>query len=485
MNAYVLRTTILLSSLAIFLGTSAAQLPMAGRTTSEDSSSNIPLPQPTVPTLGNFQGSVAEEKPTPGVLPLTMKDALDRGLKYNLGIILGGQGERSAAAARLRALSDLLPKVNARTAENIQQINLAAFGFPVPAGSPAVIGPFSVFDARATLSAPILDLRAINNQRAANANVDAAKLSYADARETVTLVIANLYLETIAAQARVEAADAQLRTAEAVFKQATDLRNAGVAAGIDVLRAQVQMETNRQRLLAVENALDKQKLSLARAIGLAAGQQFSLADKMPQPKPVITPLEQTLQDAYQNRSDFKRAQALLRSAELSHTAAVSGYFPTAKFDGDYGIIGRRPTDSHGTFTAAFSLNIPIFQGGKTRAEVQQADVLLDQRKSELADLRGRIDAEVRSAYLDLESAAKQVVIARNTLDLANQQLVQSRDRFAAGVAGSLEVTQSEEAVVAANEMVIDSLYGFNIAAATLARSAGVAEKRVREFLGEQ
>jgi outer membrane protein TolC len=375
--------------------------------------------------------------------------------------------------------------VNARTAENIQQINLAAFGFPVPAGSPAVIGPFSVFDARATMSAPILDLRAINNQRAANANVDAAKLSFADARETVTLVIANLYFETIAAQSRVEAAEAQLRTAEAVFKQATDLRNAGVAAGIDVLRAQVQMETNRQRLLVVQNALDKQKLSLARAIGFAAGQQFSLADKMPQPKPVINPLEQTLQDAYQNRADFRRAQALLHSAELSHTAAVAGYLPTAKFDGDYGIIGRRPSDSHGTFTAAFSLNIPVFQGGKTRAEVQQADVLLEQRKAELADLRGRIDAEVRSAYLDLESAAKQIDIARNTLALANQQLVQSRDRFVAGVAGSLEVTQSEEAVVAANEMVIDSLYGFNIAAATLARSAGVAEKRVREFLGEQ
>jgi outer membrane protein TolC len=484
-NAYVLRFAISLCSISMFAATSAAQLPTAVRTTGEDSNRAFPLPQPATPTLGDFQGSVPEEKLTPGVLPLTMKDALDRGLKYNLGIILGGQGERSAAAARLRTLSDLLPKVSARTAESIQQINLAAFGFPVPAGSPSVIGPFGVFDARANLSAPLLDLRAINNQRAANANVDAAKLSYADARETVTLVVADLYLEAIAAQSRVEAAEAQLRTAEAVFKQATDLRSAGVAAGIDVLRAQVQMGTYRQRLLAVQNALDKQKLALARAIGLAAGQQFSLADKMPQPKPVFQPLEQALQDAYQNRADFKRAQSLLRSAELSRTAAGAGYLPTAKFEGDYGIIGRRPSDSHGTFTAAFSLNIPIFQGGKTRAEVQQAGVLLDQRKSELADLRGRIDAEVRTAYLDVQSAAKQIEIARNTQALASQQLVQARDRFAAGVSGSLEVTQAEEAVVAANELVIDSLYGFNVAAATLARSVGVAERRVREFLGEQ
>jgi outer membrane protein TolC len=435
-------------------------------------------------TASPFLGSIPSGEKTAATLPLSMEEALNRALKYNLGLVLGNQETLSARGARLRALSDLLPHLTTRTSESIEQINLAAFGFPVTPGIPAVVGPFSVFDTRASLGQPIFDLHAWNNTRAGSENIRAAEFNYQDARETVVLVVANLYLESLAAQARVESAQAQFATAEAIYKQSGDLRNSGVAAGIDVLRAQVQMQARRQRLLSSANDLQKQYLNLARAIGLPAGQQFTLTDRMPQAPAQTVPLEQAIADAYNNRADYKRAQSLARSADIAKKAAAAQALPLLRFDGDYGAIGRGPSSSHGTFDAALALQIPIFQGGRVRGEVQQAQALLNQRRAESENLRGRIDAEVRAAYLDVQSAAQQLEVARTTVDLASQELAQARDRFAAGVSGSLEVTQAQEAVASANDDFINSLYSFNLSQASLARAAGVAEKSVKQFLGK-
>jgi len=433
-----------------------------------------------------FLGSVPSGQATPETIKLTVLDAIDRGLKSNLGILLDAQSTRFARAARLRALSDLLPHVNGRVAESVQQINLAAFGIPVPPQlTSPIVGPFGVFDFRASVGSPILDLNALNKTRAASEDVRAAQFSYQEARETVVLVVANLYLQLLSSQSRVEAAQAQLATAEAVFKQAQDLRNSGVAAGIDVLRSQVQMQSRSQRLLSAQNDVEKQKLSLARVIGLPPGQAFVLADHMPMSTPRDISLENAIAEAMQNRNDYKRAASAVRSAELLKQAAVDRFLPTVRFDGDVGGIGPSPGSARETYSAALSLNVPIFQGGRTHAEVQEADATLNQRKSELADFRARLDAEVRSNFLDLQTAIKQFQVARVSVTLADQQLVQSRDRFASGVAGSLEVTQSEESVAAAADDYINSLYALNIAQALLARSTGQAEQRIRQFLGER
>src|SRR5205085_9353328 len=164
-------------------------------------------------------------------------------------------------------------------------------------------------------SQPLLDLTALNDERSASFNQRAAEYSSADAREIVVLVVANLYLQAVAGEARVQAAQSQLQTAQSSHDQATNMRQAGVVAGIDVLRAQVELQARRQRLLSVQNDFAKAKLDLARAIGLPAGQQFILADKMPYaPAPVVN-LETALQHAYERRADYQRALMLVRAAE--------------------------------------------------------------------------------------------------------------------------------------------------------------------------
>jgi outer membrane protein TolC len=429
-----------------------------------------------------FSGSVVGQKATGQPLQLTMTDAINLGLRNNLGLILSTQSGQTARAARLASLSNLLPSVNAHVTESVQQINLAAYGFPVPAGVSPVIGPFAIFDARGTLSQKIVDLKAINDLRTSTENVRAANLSYDDARELVTLVVANEYLLGLASQARVQAAQSQLETAQALYNQALDLRKSGVVAGIDVVRSNVELQSRQQRLIALKNESEKQKLELGRVIGLPGAQQIILADPMPEaPAPPVT-MDMAIQRAHQQRRDLERARSLVRAAQSNIRAQESQYLPSLRAAGDYGILGRRVNSSHGTFTAAATLDIPIFQQ-RYRADVQEANAQLQQRKAELSDAEARVEDEVRRAYMDVESATAQVAVAKSAVELANQQLAQARDRFKAGVSDSLEVVQSEQAVSEANDNLIGALYQNNVAKATLARAVGSAEKSVKEFLG--
>jgi outer membrane protein TolC len=248
------------------------------------------------------------------------------------------------------------------------------------------------------------------------------------------------------------------------------------------LRAQVELQTRQQELIVARNDYAKQKLSLARAIGLALGQEFALTERTPYQALTPLPVETYLQRAYAARSDYLAAQAQLRSAERLHRAASAGYYPSMDLNANYGDIGITPAQSDGTWQVNGSLNIPIFEGGKVHSDVLEADSQLKQARSQLGDLRGRIDYEVRTALLDLNAAAEQVEVARSSVDLAEQAFTQSRDRFAAGVTDNLEVVQAQESVASAHESYIQSLYGHNLAKLELAHAIGDAEQGVQRFL---
>jgi outer membrane protein TolC len=299
----------------------------------------------------------------------------------------------------------------------------------------------------------------------------------------VVLVAGASYLQAVAAAARVDAAQAELNTATTVYKQAEDMKAAGVVPAIEVLRAQVQMQAQQQRLLAAKNEFERSKLSLARVIGLPTSQQFTLADKIPYaPMPPVT-FDEELQRAYENRADYKAAQSRVKAAELERKAAVGERLPTLRINADYGDVGPHPDKSNGTFTTSAGLNIPIFQGGRAKGDIVQAEATLKQRQSELDNLRGQIEYELRTAFLDVQTAAQQIDVATNSLKLAHDQLQQSQDRCAAGVADNLEVVQSQQAVAVADENYISSLYAHNFAKLSLVRAVGVAETAVMNFLG--
>jgi outer membrane protein TolC len=444
--------------------------------------------QPSISLPGSqssFTGSEPESKPSVEILQLDFKEAIDRGLRRNLGLLLSDDQITNARGERWKELSNLLPDLTARIQEDAQTTSLTALGFKnnvFPFPVPRVIGPFNYFDARATLNQSIFNFSSLEKERAASERLKSAQYTNKDARELVVLAVGNSYLQAIATAARIEATDAQVTNAQALYNKALDQQNAGLSPNIDTLRAQVELQTRQQLLIAARNDYAKQKLALARIIGLAPGQEFNLTEKAPYQELTPLPLETYLQHAYLSRMDYQAAQAQVKAAELAHRGAVAGRYPTLDLNANFGDIGTTPGQSNGTWQVNGGLNIPIFAGGKVHSDALEADAQLKQARSQLGDVRGRIDYEVRAALLDLNSAAQQVEVARSSVDLAEQSLVQSRDRFAAGVTDNLEVVQAQESVAAAHESYIQSLYAHNLAKVELAYAIGDAEQGVKRYL---
>jgi len=440
-------------------------------------------------TQNPLLGSVPTGKATSTPLPLSLKDALDRGLKYNLGVIEADQGTRAARAERLRSLNALLPNLDARISNTVEQLNLKAVGFNVHipgVNINPITPPFSVQDARATVSQEVFDWAAVKNLKASGAAEKASQDAYKNDRELVVLTTANAYLLVVSDAAAVDSTRAQVETAKVLYQRTADQHKAGVVANIDELRSQVEFQTQQQRLIAAQNQLDIDKLTLARVIGLPNGQEFQLTDAVPYAPLDGMTLNGALQQAYAARSDYLAATEQVRSAKLSIQAAGAENYPSLSVYTDFGDIGSPNFGtSHETFTFQAMLNIPIFQGTRVRADKLQADSALRQRQAELEDLRGKIDDDVRTAFLNLKSSSDLVAVARSNIDLAHQTLKQAQDRFLSGVADNLEVVQAQESVASAEQSYIASLYSYNLAKVALAQAMGIAEQSALHFLGEK
>ena len=471
------RNAVLLSLSACFGALTIAQAQTGTGTTG----STVQVTIPTSISQEGFTGSVPSGELSAQPLQISFLEAIDRGLKQNLGLLLSADNNLSARGERWKELSNLLPNIDVKSQENVQQTSLAALGFRLPI-FPRVIGPFNYLDTRAYLTQQIFNWNYIQRERSAAQNLKAAEYTYKNARELVVLVVGNAYLQAIAEDARVETAEAQLKTAQTLYDRAVDQQKAGVIPAIDTLRAQVELQSRRQQLITARNDFAKQKLSLSRIIGLPLGQEFVLTDKAPYDALVPPSLEESLKRAYASRSDYQAALAQARAAELSRRAATAEYYPSFDMEGDFGDIGVNPASSNGTFHVAGTINVPVFQGGKTHADVLQAEATLRQARQRLEDLRAQIDNDVRNALLDLNAAADQVEVARSSVDLAEQTLSQAQDRFTAGVADNLEVVQAQQSVASAHETYISSLYAHNLAKVELARSLGNAEQGLKQYL---
>ena len=432
-----------------------------------------------------FQGSVPTGTATSTPLALTLQDAIDRGLKANLGLLVSDSTNESLRGQRLRVLSALVPQLNGQVSETEEQLNLKTLGFNFHFPGvyiPTIVGPFHYTDVRAYASWTVYDYSSRKNYRSAQESRRAAQLSVQDARDLVVQAAADAYLQIVADASRMVAIRSQVETSQALYDRALDQQNAGTAAGIDVLRSQVELKQQQQRLLAQTNQFDKDKLALGRVIGLPPGQDFTISETAPFSPLTSLTQEQALQTAFAQRADYQSYQAQVRAAEEAVKAARGERYPTAGVNADYGDIGPALTSSHGTFTFVASAKFTIFDGGRISGDIVQATAALKQRQDELADLGGQIDYQVRAAFLDIRTAADLVAVAQDSLNLANQTLDQARDRFASGVADNIEVVQAQESVASANDNLISALYAHNLAKAGLARALGGAEQGIQKLM---
>ncbi len=392
----------------------ASQLPAS---TGESGGSPVSVQPSSVQVGGGFSGSIVGSQIPAGPVQLTLADAVKRGLAANLGPITADDSARAARAERLQALSALLPNIAATASDTVTQVNLAAYGFQfnVPASLgfsiPSVVGPYNYSSLQGNLSQSIYDPVARKNWQAAKASEQAANLSVKDARELVVLAVAGTYLQTLSTAARITSQKAQVDNAQAIFEQAKVRKAAGTNARIDVTRSQVELQTEQQRLSSLTGDYRKQMIALARLIGLPQDRELNLVDALDKNTSAIPDAAQAIQQALSQRRDLHATEAQVKAAELALSAARAERLPAASVSGNYGVMGPNPTTTHGVFGVTASVTMPIWMGGRTGADIEQAETTLHQRQAELTDQRGRVEQGVRNALIELETATGQVTVA--------------------------------------------------------------------------
>jgi outer membrane protein TolC len=454
-----------------------AQQPVAGTTTS------VNTLNPTVQISGPFSGSARSKMPFSG--KLSLEGALERGLAYNLGGIGLAQNLQEAGAQVKVARSALLPNLTGSASETVEKVDLAAFGlrFSVPGFNiPSVVGPYNYGTVQATVNQTVANLTELNNYRSARAAVRAGQYSLQDARDLVTLAVGGAYLQTLAAQARVDAAQADLDTANAVFHQSTEQHGEGVLGKLNVDQSQVRALTQQQQIITLRNDLAKQKINLARMAGLAPKPNYELTDRFTYSPVPLTNVEEAVARAEQERPDLKAAEEQVKAAEKALAAARAERLPSLGVSVQYEYIGTNPAKFNPAYSAVGTLNIPIWQGGRVGGDIAQAQAVLAQRQAELEDTRGQVEAEVRQVYLDLEAASGQVEVARKNLDVAGETLEMTRARMEAGVINTVEVVQAQQTLSSARLDLVNAIFAHNLAKLNLARALGHASEHLQPLL---
>lgn len=431
-----------------------------------------------------YQGSVVQQRTTKQALPLSLDDAIRMGLKNNLGTILQNINLKSVGGQKLQELQALLPTVTGTAQDSVAQVNLQAEGLRIP-GFPAVIGPFGYTDFRAELNQSVLNVSSLQDYLASRHNFVASKFSARDSADLVVLTVGNAYLLCIADAARLASLRSQLHTSQVSLDQAIQNHTSGVSPRLDELRARVDHQTIEQAVIAATGQQKKDRIALARAIGLPLDQKYDLTTLSPYSDTTPPTADAAMGEALQDRSDLKALQEQVEAARRSLAAAHAERFPEITAEADYGEIGVNPANSYATLNATGKVSGPIFEEGKLRGDAQIADAALRQKQAQLNDLQGQIRADIQDALLDIESAQKLVTVARSNVDLASETLSEAQDRFHAGVADNLAVSQAQASVAQANDQYVSSLYQLNLARLSLARAIGVAQTQYKNYLGGQ
>jgi outer membrane protein TolC len=451
------------------------------------------LPQAPVPHLvtTNLPGGVAVERATPGALPLSLDEAIDRGLKRNLQIELVIQNERLVHGELLTAENNLLPSLTVKGHTETQEINLAAMGFKAssleafgfPPGTFNEIVKVNTTEAQISANQQLFNLPAYYLYRAAQKASRVANLSTLNLRGGVTLGVGTQYLLALADAAQIENARSLEKADEVVLEQATDSHDAGVGTHLDVLRAQVQLQVQEQTLINAENTFAKDKIALNRLIGLPADQEITLTDPAPYAEYAELSLSDAMKLAFVRRKDLLSLQAQMEVATKTRKAVRSERLPTLAFDGYYGVLGETTGLYHGVFSATGKLSVPVFEEGQLRGEREVADAQVIGLRQQIESLRVAIEAEIRASMLDVESSNELVKVARSNVALATQELQDATDRFTAGVDDNLPVVQAQAVLAAAQSQLVNTLYQYNQSKLQLARNTGVVESQYKTYLG--
>lgn len=429
--------------------------------------------------LGPALAARAQEKPAeptaPAPVKLTLDQAVALALKQNpqvqIGVLQAAQSEQD----RLIARAALLPQAQLQVSDSARRQNIeTGIGFRIP-GAPQHAGPFQVFSAGPSFGMPIFDLTLWRRWQAARENESASRAQSQSTREQVVLLVVSQYLGCLRAGADVKAAESRVALAQALYDQAADLQKEGVGTGIDTLRAEVELQNEKQRLIQSRTSQQTSIYGLSRLLNLDPRQPVEIADELSFFETPSFSTDESLNKAFAARPELKALDAQIRSAERSKQAARASRLPSLSFDGNWAYSGISSTTGIPTYNYQVSARMPLFTGGRIHAEIVRADLEIQKVEQQRADVRNQVALDVKTALVNLESTRNEVQVANLGVKLAEEEVSQARDRFQAGVANNIEVISAQDSLARANDNQIAALYRFNQARADLARALGEIE----------
>ena len=436
--------------------------------------------------VAGLAASVTAAAQQPAPYRLTLQDAIQKALQANLSVLAAGTKVEEAEGTRMRRLSAaLLPRVNAQTYANYQNHDLQAqglsfSGLPIP----KMVGPLSNYDFRVYAQQNVVDLASYRGFKASERALDAGKMDYRDARDLIVRAIAALYLNAQSAEARVDAAQSRVTDSSTLYKLAKDKHDAGTATGVDVLRAQVQLDNDRQALLIADNQRKHSLLELARNLGMNPATPLELAE--PLNYRVLNPLEvETLAPAaLLARADYLSLDSQRAGLVEQQRASRARYYPKLSVNGNFGEIGRSIGSVQRTGLLQGQIDFTLFDRDRN-GEAQELASRVKRIDDQIADLRRGIDEDIRDALLNLDSATEQVAVAIEGQELARRELQLAQDRFQAGTANNVEVVTAQDELARAEENYILAVSSHADAKFALARALGDTETNITKFMGNQ
>jgi len=412
-------------------------------------------------------------------LKLTLKDAVALALKQNPQVVLANLGVSQSEQDRLLARSALLPQVNGGLGETVNRLNLAtAIGFSFP-GFPQHVGPFYVSQGGVRFNASVFDLTLWQRYHSSAFGIDANRAAETAAQDDAVLLVVSQYIGSQRAAADVQADQSRVDLAQALYNQAADLQKSGVGTGIDTLRANVQLQNEKQRLIQAQTQLQTSLYGLSRLLAVDPRRPIELADpvrfandEVKLAETAETPVEERLEIAYRMRPELRQIAAEEQRADLELRTAGDQRLPKLSLNGFWVEQGLTPTSAIPVYQYQANLDFPIFTGGRIQAQKAEADIAIRQLKQREQDLRNQVAQEVKTAAAQLEAARHEIDVANLGVQLAKQEVEQARDRFQAGVANNIEVITAQDELARANDNQISAYYRYNQAHADLAHATG-------------
>ena len=411
---------------------------------------------------------------------LTITEAIERGLQANLRIRAAETRMDEAAATRERRLAPLLPRARVESTASLQNRSLAAFGITAP-GIPDVVPMFSTYDFRVYAEQPLFDRQAYHGWKASQRQEEVVRQDYQETRDQVVRLVSGLYLNAQAAAARAEAARSRVGTAEELYRLARERHDAGVATGVDVLRARVELANTQQRLLESQNAAKQAIVALLRNIGMSPGTPVELADGLRFETVQRPDAAAALAESLANRADYRALAAQREALIAQQKANRARWYPRLSVGGNYGGIGRAVGQVQGTGLLQGTLSFTVFDRDRD-GEQREIESRIQRLEYQMADLRLGLEEEIRTALLALESAAEEVRVAQQGQDLAGQELALARERFQAGVTNNLEVISAQASLERAQENRILAMTRYSDAKMARARALGGTEQSFKKYL---